>query len=279
MNANTDNKPITPCLWFDGEGEEAARFYCSLFADARITAATPVAVDFEIAGQPFVCLNGGPQYQPNPSISFRYACANVTEQQNLKKALAADGKILAEQPEVSWPQDSVWVQDRWGVAWYLYVDASANKVQRTVPVLHFGGERRSQLDEALDLYACLFPNIRSADTDGGLRNALLERQGHQCLLMEQPDSRGFAFDEGVSLTVYCDSQEEIDTYWRALSAGGREQMCGWLRDRFGLAWQILPSILPELLSDTDTAQQAGEALMEMKKINIEQLIRAGRGYA
>lgn len=279
MNNNTETKPITPCLWFDGDGEDAARFYCDLFPDARIVAATPVAVDFEIAGQPFICLNGGPQYSPNPSISFRYACSDAEEQQRLTAGLAAGGKVLAEHAEVFWPQDSVWVQDRWGVAWYLLVDASAREAQRMVPVLNFGGDQRDRMDEALELYACLFPQIKSGDSNGAQRYAALERKGQQCLLMELPGPRAFEFDEGVSLTVYCDTQEEIDQYWRTLSTGGQEQMCGWLRDRFGVAWQILPSILPEILSDRDTAQQASEALMEMKKINIEQLIRAGKGYA
>ncbi len=150
---------ITPCLWFDTEGEEAANFYTSIFKDSRILevarygdagprpAGTVMTVSFEIAGQEFTALNGGPD---------------------------------------------------------------------------------------------------------------------------------FKFNEAVSLQVYCESQDEVDSYWDSLVAGGQEQPCGWLKDKYGLSWQIIPTVLIELISDPDQekSQNVMKAMLQMTKIDIDTLKRA-----
>jgi predicted 3-demethylubiquinone-9 3-methyltransferase (glyoxalase superfamily) len=150
---------LTPCLWFDTEGEEAATFYTSVFPNARIVdvarygeagprpAGTVMVVTFELDGQRFIALNGGPQ---------------------------------------------------------------------------------------------------------------------------------FAFSEAVSFQVSCETQEEVDHFWSELSAGGEEGPCGWLKDRFGLSWQIVPTALPRLLgnSDPETSQRVMQAMLKMKKIEIAELEQA-----
>ncbi|MBV9309690.1 MAG: VOC family protein [Solirubrobacterales bacterium] len=150
---------ITPCLWFDTEGEEAAEFYTSLFPNSRILevkhygeagprpAGTVMTVSFEIDGQRFLALNGGPQYK---------------------------------------------------------------------------------------------------------------------------------FSEAISYQVHCVTQGDVDYYWSRLSEGGEEGPCGWLKDRYGLSWQVVPDRLPELLSspDPEASQRAMEAMMKMRKIEIAELERA-----
>jgi len=150
---------ITPCLWFDTEGEEAARFYTSIFPDSRIVdvtrygsagprpEGTVMTVEFELGHQAFVALNGGPE---------------------------------------------------------------------------------------------------------------------------------FTFSEAVSFQVSCEDQAEVDRYWEQLGEGGEEGPCGWLKDRFGLSWQIVPTALPRLLADPDAerAQRVMAAMLEMGKIDIEELERA-----
>lgn len=84
----------------------------------------------------------------------------------------------------------------------------------------------------------------------------------------------FKFNEAISLQVFCDTQEEIDFYWEKLSHEGEESQCGWLKDRFGLSWQIVPSILGELLSDPKKAGRVTNAFLKMKKLDIEYLINA-----
>jgi predicted 3-demethylubiquinone-9 3-methyltransferase (glyoxalase superfamily) len=151
-------KPITPCLWFDDQGEEAAEFYTGLFPDSRITnvfrsgPAGPdpegkvLTVEFELNGRPFLALNGGPE-------------------------------------------------------------------------------------------------------------------------------PGFRFSEAISFQVFCDSQEEVDRYWTAFGDGGEPGPCGWIKDRFGLSWQVVPNRLPELLQDPDRerAQRVMAAMMKMGKLEIAEL--------
>jgi predicted 3-demethylubiquinone-9 3-methyltransferase (glyoxalase superfamily) len=150
---------ITPCLWFDTEGEEAAQFYTSVFPNSRIVGkthygsagprpeGTVMTVEFELDGQKFVALNGGPD---------------------------------------------------------------------------------------------------------------------------------FTFSEAISFEVGCKTQEEVDSYWDKLSEGGEEGPCGWLKDKFGLSWQIIPNALPRLLNDPDTekSQRVMAVMLEMRKIDIEALERA-----
>jgi predicted 3-demethylubiquinone-9 3-methyltransferase (glyoxalase superfamily) len=155
---------ITPCLWFDTDGEEAARFYTSLFPNSRIghvsrygeagprPAGTAMTVSFELDGEPFLALNGGPNHTFSDAVSFKVSCAD---------------------------------------------------------------------------------------------------------------------------------QDEVDRFWDALTEGGEEGRCGWLKDRFGLSWQIVPTRLPELLGNPD-AEKAGRAMaamMTMKKIQIDALERAATGSA
>jgi predicted 3-demethylubiquinone-9 3-methyltransferase (glyoxalase superfamily) len=84
----------------------------------------------------------------------------------------------------------------------------------------------------------------------------------------------FKFNEALSLQVYCETQEEIDFYWSKLTDGGQEGQCGWLKDKFGLSWQIIPAILPELMSDPARADRVTAAFLQLKKFDIEKLLQA-----
>jgi len=139
------NHPISVCLWFNGQAKEAASFYCSVFQHSKITTETPMVVTFELNGNKFMGLNGGPAFQ---------------------------------------------------------------------------------------------------------------------------------FNEAISFVVNCDTQEEIDYYWSKLSEDGEEGRCGWLKDRFGVSWQIVPTILGQLMSDAKKAERVGTTLLQMKKLNIEKLTQA-----
>ena len=83
----------------------------------------------------------------------------------------------------------------------------------------------------------------------------------------------FKFSEAISFQVYCEVQEEIDFYWDKLTEGGQESQCGWLTDKFGVSWQIIPSILPTLMSDPTRAGKVMKAFLQMKKFDIEQLLK------
>jgi predicted 3-demethylubiquinone-9 3-methyltransferase (glyoxalase superfamily) len=138
----------------------------------------------------------------------------------------------------------------------------------------------NNLEEAVAFYTSVFEDSKVhyvhhfpkevADMEN-LKTALFELAGQQFMGMDAGPQ--FKFNHSVSFFVNCSTQEEVDYYWEKLSAGGEQEMCGWLRDKFGLSWQIVPTILEELGHDPDTAKaaRAMHAMMKMKKIDIQAL--------
>jgi predicted 3-demethylubiquinone-9 3-methyltransferase (glyoxalase superfamily) len=144
-------------------------------------------------------------------------------------------------------------------------------------------------EEAIDLYVSLFPNsrvlsIQRSESDGPIAkgkvlNLTFELDGREFLAFDGGPS--FNFSEGVSLMVTCKTQQEVDRYWTALTAdGGEEGPCGWLKDRFGLSWQIVPEALMNMLNDRKSgdSQAAFQAMLKMKKIDIATLEKAYGGH-
>ncbi len=140
-----------------------------------------------------------------------------------------------------------------------------------------------QLDEAITFYQSVFKNVKlvgdaQRGPDGKIMSATFEIEGQQ--LMAYNGGSYFSFSEGISLFVSCQDQQEVDDLWNKLtSGGGEESMCGWLKDKFGVSWQIIPNRLMELLSDPDPerAQRATQAMLQMHKIDVAALERAAEG--
>ena len=147
-------------------------------------------------------------------------------------------------------------------------------MQKITPCLWFDG----QAEDAANFYTSVFKNSQILDvarhTDAGpgpegtALTVSFELDGEQFVALNGGPQ--FTFDEAISFQVSCKDQDEIDYYWNALTDGGEESMCGWLKDKFGLSWQIIPTRLPELLSDPDPerAQRATQAMLGMRKIDI-----------
>jgi predicted 3-demethylubiquinone-9 3-methyltransferase (glyoxalase superfamily) len=153
-------------------------------------------------------------------------------------------------------------------------------MQKITPCLWFDTEA----EEAAEFYASVFPNSKIGDItrygdagprpDGMVMTVSFELDGQELVALNGgPD---FSFNEAVSFQVSCKDQDEVDRYWNALSEGGEEGPCGWLKDRFGLSWQIIPDRLPELLNDPDRekAQRVMQAMLQMQKIEVAELERA-----
>jgi predicted 3-demethylubiquinone-9 3-methyltransferase (glyoxalase superfamily) len=153
-------------------------------------------------------------------------------------------------------------------------------MQKITPCLWFDDRG----EEAATFYTSIFPNSRIVEVarygaagprpEGMVMTVSFELDGQ--LFIALNGGAQFTFSEAVSLSVSCESQEEVDRYWAALSDGGEEGPCGWLKDRFGLSWQIVPAVLPRLLMDPDKdkAQRVMAAMLEMGKIEIDALERA-----
>ena len=127
-----------------------------------------------------------------------------------------------------------------------------------------------QAKEAAEFYCSVFEN--SKITSENPMMVTFELNGRK--MMGLNGGPQFKFNEAASLVVYCENQEEIDYYWTKLTEGGEESMCGWLKDKFGLSWQIVPSILGKLVSDPEKGQRVVQAFLQMKKFNIQTLLNA-----
>ena len=134
------------------------------------------------------------------------------------------------------------------------------------PCLWFDGNAK----EAADYYCSVFKN--SKITQDTPMVVMFELNGKK--FMGLNGGPQFKFNESVSFVVNCDTQEEIDYYWNTLTKGGEESMCGWLKDRYGLSWQIVPSNIGKLMSDPGRAPRVMDAVLKMKKLNIAQLENA-----
>ncbi|MES2177547.1 MAG: VOC family protein [Gemmatimonadota bacterium] len=146
-------------------------------------------------------------------------------------------------------------------------------MHKITPFLWYNG----RIQEAVTLYTTVFPSLKVLGTSpgpDGLMSATLEIEGQQLILFNGGPHH--ALSPAVSLYVNCETQEEVDRLWSQLVDGGAESRCGWLTDRFGLSWQIIPSILPTLLQDSDRnkANRAMNAMLGMGKIDIAELERA-----
>jgi predicted 3-demethylubiquinone-9 3-methyltransferase (glyoxalase superfamily) len=153
-------------------------------------------------------------------------------------------------------------------------------MQTITPCLWFDTEG----EEAANFYTSIFPNSKirhiarygsaGPRPEGTVMTVSFDLDGQEFLALNGGPQ--FEFSEALSFQVSCKNQEEVDKYWSELSEGGEEGPCGWLKDKFGLSWQIVPTVLPELLSnpDKEKAQRVMAAMLEMKKIEIGQLERA-----
>jgi predicted 3-demethylubiquinone-9 3-methyltransferase (glyoxalase superfamily) len=275
---------IYPCIWFDGNAREAADFYCSIFQNANIKDHNTLVVTFEIEGQKFMCLNGGPQFKPNPSISFYVTCETETEIDGLWKELLEDGKALMPLNKYDWSEKYGWVNDRYGVSWQLTIGRVDDMGQKITAALMFTGDEFGKAEEAVQFYSSVFkPStshflFRYPETDplqkGKVAHGQFSLLDQKFIVLDSGMDHNFNFTEGLSLVVDCDSQKEIDHYWDGLSKGGEESMCGWLKDPFGVSWQIVPSVLPELMRDPENGPKVMQAIMKMKKLDIQKLEQA-----
>jgi predicted 3-demethylubiquinone-9 3-methyltransferase (glyoxalase superfamily) len=153
-------------------------------------------------------------------------------------------------------------------------------MQKITPFLWFDTEG----EDAARFYTSVFPNSKIGEIarygsagprpEGTVMTVSFELDGQRFVALNGGPE--FTFSEAVSFLVNCDTQDEVDSYWSALAEGGEEGPCGWLKDKFGLSWQIVPNRLPELLADPDRerAQRVMEAMLKMKKIEVDELERA-----
>jgi predicted 3-demethylubiquinone-9 3-methyltransferase (glyoxalase superfamily) len=285
---------IIPFLWFDNQAVEAVSFYTSIFSNSKIEGAIdlkerPVpntdvmTISFQLAGQEFMALNGGPQYAFTPAVSFFVDCQTRDEIDQLWTHLIEGGRALMELGEHPFSERFGWLMDRYGVSWQFNLSGTPQKI---TPYFLFVGEQHGKAEAAMKFYTSLFPNssIRQierfgagmGETEGTVMHGRFVLAGHDFMAMDSGLEHKFTFSPAISFMIHCDNQAEVDHFWENLAQGGEKEMCGWLRDRYGVSWQVVPTALMSMLSDSDPerVKKVSQALLQMQKIDISQLEEA-----
>ncbi len=285
-------KAISTCLWFDDQAEEAARFYIQIFGgrvgrigfygeasaqQARQAAGSVMTVDFEIANAKIMGLNGGPLFKFSPSFSFFVSCDSPDEIKSLWSKLSTGGTPRMALDKYPWAELYGWTNDKFGVEWQLIL---ALGVQKIAPSFLFTDSLYGKGQQAVDFYTGIFPNSKiemsaKEPKTGAVMHCAFSLNGQSFKLMEGEGKHGHSFNESMSLVVICDTQDEIDEYWNRLTSdGGRPIQCGWLKDKFGVSWQIVPSNIEKYAHDPVKFEKAMAVVMKMVKLDMAVIDRA-----
>jgi len=279
------NNSIYPCLTLKGKITAAADFYIQTFGEGKIIQSSPFVLLIELSGQKLMLLNDGPSSIPNASVSFMVISETAEETEHYWNKLTEGGKVFMPLDSYDWSIKYGWVEDQYGVSWQLYTGSKSDTPQKFCPTLMFTGANAGKAAEAIHFYTALFPqsdiegimeyNEGDADTTGFIKHAQFKINNFIAMAMDSSAAHGFEFNDAISLVVNCDTQAEIDQYWEQLTAnGGHEVACGWLTDKYGISWQIVPEILGKLFTDPERGQRVMAALLKMKKLIIADLENA-----
>ena len=273
---------IGNCLWFDGKAKEAATFYQEVFGAFQMISENPFAVNYTLFGRRFMHLNGGPGYPINPSISFMVSVDSEAEIDAFWEKLMVDGKALMPLQTYPWSPKYGWCADKYGVNWQLMLGLESSC--KVMPNLMFCGSNNGKAEEAIGYYTHLFNESKTiqiskyekgeADTEGHVKYSQFELNNLPFGAIDSSAPHQFTFSEGVSFMLVVDTQEEIDEYWNYLVENGSPGRCGWLKDKYGVSWQIIPSLLGKLMSNPETAPKATYAFLQMSKFIIADLEKA-----
>ena len=287
---------ITTHLWFDKEAGEAAEFYVSVLPDSRIANLTALQdtpsgdvelVSFELAGQGFMAISAGPLFRFNPSVSFLIACATKDEADRLWAKLSDGGTTRMPLGAYLFSDRYGWTDDRYGLSWQIMFAGDRPIRQRITQTLMFTDRVCGRAEEAVTFYTSVFRDSRidhlvrygagdAPDREGTIKHAGFTLANQAFAAMDSARAHGAPFNEAISLVVQCRTQEEIDYYWGRLSSVPKAEQCGWLKDRYGVSWQVTPTIMGDMMRRGTTEQIARvtKAFLKMKKFDIAKLTAA-----
>ena len=290
---------IIPHLWFDKEAIEAADFYVSTFPNSKVKSTTVLhntpsgstdIVTFEILGLEFQAISAGPLFKFNPSVSFHVTCISIAEVDEIWKKLSQGGQVLMELGAYPFSERYGWLQDKYGLSWQIIYSSGADVKQKITPVIMFVGDVCGRAEEAVTLWTSVFPKANvdlilhygkgeEPDKEGTLKYGAFSLFGQEFGAMDSAHEHQFNFNEAISFIVNCETQDEIDYFWEKLSAVPEAEQCGWIKDRFGFSWQIVPTGMEEMLlgDDRERIDRVTQAFLVMKKLDIAKLKEAYEG--
>ncbi len=307
---------IIPHLWFDKEAKEATNFYTTLFPNSKVTNTTTITgtpsgdcdiVSFSLSGQDFMTISAGPYFKFTPAISFMVNFdpsqdANAAKQiDEVWMKLSEGGKVMMEIGEYPFSKRYGWIQDKYGFSWQLILtNPEGEERPLIIPSMLFVGDKCGKAEEASNFYLSVF-SAKGQSASGGndtKRGVIAKypagsepnKEGTVMFTdfklldmwfagMDGGGQHNFDFNEALSFIVNCDTQEEIDYYWGKLSAVPESEQCGWLKDKYGVSWQIVPTAMKEMMASGDKEKigRVTQAFLKMKKFDIETLNRAYEG--
>lgn len=311
---STIMQKIVPHLWFDKEAKEAAKFYVSAFGGStsspqadgsKITHISTLhdtpsgdcdIVSFDLCGYSFMAISAGPIFTLNPCISFMLNFDPSTDN-DARKHLDALWEKLSDGGTPRMAIDKYpfsdrygWIEDKYGVNWQLILTKPDGEPRPFImPSLMFTGDITGKAGEAMDFYVSVFkdakrgftaeyPEGASPEPDAKIMFAEFMLEGQWFTAMDSGHMHKFAFNEAISLLVCCKDQKEIDYYSDKLSADPAAEQCGWLKDKYGLSWQVSPIAMEEMLaSDQEAVDRVMEAFMPMKRVDLAALRKAYEG--
>ncbi|QHW33710.1 VOC family protein [Paenibacillus rhizovicinus] len=297
---------IIPHLWFEKEAKEAAEWYASIFPNSEVTHVSTIKgtpsgdcdiVAFELWGQQFASISAGPLFKFNPSVSFivNFDPSRESDAASMLQAMwdkmSDGGTALMPLGEYPFSKQFGWIQDKYGVSWQLMLtNPDGEERPPIVPALMFVGDNCGKAEEAMRFYESVFAKSRQGnlikyppgmepDQAGNVMFADFRLEQLWLAAMDSAHDHKFKFNEAISFMVYCDTQAEIDHYWERLSAVPAAEQCGWLKDRYGLSWQIVPRSMDEMTQNGTPEQRARvtRAFMQMKKFDLAALQQAYEG--
>jgi len=241
-----------------------------------------------------MAISAGPLFKFNPSISFmvNFDPSQDTEAKTridtMWNKLVEGGKVLMPLDQYPFSERYGWVEDKYGLSWQLILtNPEGEDRPLIIPSLLFVGDMYGKAEEASNFYLSIFKNAkRGAIAPYGAENAPEKEgtimftdfmlEGQWFAAMDSAREHGFAFNEAISLIVNCEDQKEIDYYWEKLSAVPQAEQCGWLKDKYGVSWQIVPKVMNEMMRNGTKEQinRVTQAFLPMKKFDIAKLKQA-----
>lgn len=283
---------ITPFLWFDKEAREAAEFYCSIFQKSKIKnidhlqdtpSGTVEIITLELLGKEYSFMSGGPFHKFNPSISYIFNTNTSESAEQTWNKLVQGATILMEFGTYPFAEKFGWLMDKFGFTWQIRYTSTIMD-QSINPNLMFVGKVCGKAEEALNFYTSIFKNsskgeitrfdeIDQPDEPGTIKFAEFVLEERSFSIQESAYDHQFFFNESMSFVINCSTQDDVDYYWEKLTADPTAEQCGWLKDKYGVSWQVVPTGLHEVMSDPDKEKVARKtkAFLKMKKIILREL--------
>lgn len=295
---------VFPFIWFETQALEAAKWYIQIFPESKLISnvklpGTPSgeanALTLSLWGREIQFISAGKFFERNPSFSYMVACKTVEEVNVFWKKLSEGAEVMMALDEYPFSKRYGWLKDKYGVSWQIMHDAG-RAVQRITPSLMFTQDLAGKAEAAMNYYCETFKASgkkagvidghvarygagQAPDKEGTLSYARFQLDGNEFVVMDSAQKHAFKFNEMQTLVVNCKDQKEIDYFWKKLSHVPEAEQCGWVKDQFGVSWQVVPEVMEEMMvkSTPEQMKRVVQAFLPMKKFDLKKLEEAYKG--